>query len=245
MSRCLWAVQFWGDELILEYGDRSIGIDDITMPCLYSNHIHPDARLRDPIEATTDGYVSRRMLEAITTLPNKTQTALLKMLVRLGPLDEITGDGLLSAVLEFSASEGARKASCKALKIGMKAALIFRTDDIDIDSLRSIAEVASAYHPPLLRLLLVSRPMGSMSETLFFLRVWDDVYSHRTRTMWLADVNRIARTVALGPDFDDIVLRFLDNQRNDRGEAMEREIQARLEALQLNGPKPFSETPAP
>lgn len=57
------------------------------------------------------------MLGEITTLPNKTQTALLKLLVRLGPLDELTGDGLVSAILEFSASEWVRKASDKAPKI--------------------------------------------------------------------------------------------------------------------------------
>lgn len=230
--------------MILECNE-SWPIDDITMPCLYSNHIHPDARLRDPNEATTDGFVSRGMLEAITSLPKEAQTSLLKFLVRIDPLDEIVGDVLISAVLEFGASEGARTASRKTMKKAAETAFSISPTDIDIDMLRTITDAPSDFHAPLLRLLLVSRPMGSMSETLFFLRVWDDVYRHRTRTMWVEDVNRIARTVALGPDFDDIVLRFFDNQHNDRGEEMEREIQARLEALQLNRPKPFSETPAP
>lgn len=86
----------------------------------------------------------------------------------------------------------------------------------DIDLLRSIAEVASDYHAPLLKLLLASRPMGDMTGTSFFLRVWNAVYSHRTRTTWVKDVNRIARTVALGPEFDYTVLRFFDNRRKSR-----------------------------
>lgn len=222
----------------------SRAIDGIALRCLYSSHIHPDARLRDPDEATTDGFVSRGMLGAITALPPKAQTSLLRFLLQLGSLDEITGDHLISAILAFGTSQGIRKLSHNALKGAAEMVGTFSPDDIDIDLLRCIAEVASDYHSPLLRLLLVSRPMGNMNGTLFFLHVWDAVNRHRTRTMWVDDVNRIAHTVALGPDFDDIVLRFLDNQRNDRGETMEREVQARLEARTITQPmKPNSQGP--
>ena len=99
------------------------------MSCLYSNHIHPDARLRDPNEATTDGFVSRGMLEAITSLPKEAQTSLLKFLVRIDPLDEIVGDILISAVLAFGACKGVRTASKKTLKkVAETASSISPTD---------------------------------------------------------------------------------------------------------------------
>ena len=176
------------------------------------------------------------MLEAITALPRDVQTSLLRFLVRIDPLDEIVGDVLISAVLAFGASEGVHSASQKTLNNVAGTASSISPTDVDIDMLRTIADAPSDFHAPLLRLLLVARPIGNMRPDGLVLRAWEDVYSHRTRTMWVDDVNRIARTVALGPDFDDIVLRFLDNQRNDRREAMEREVQARLDARTIAEP---------
>jgi hypothetical protein len=46
-------------------------------------------------------------VKALAGLSKRAQTALLRFLVGLGPLDEITGDGLVKEVLEFCASDGA------------------------------------------------------------------------------------------------------------------------------------------
>lgn len=152
------------------------------------------------------------------------------MLAQLGPLDELDGDALLATFLAFAGTDALRDARQKTVQAASQLMrLASGDDDIDIDLLRTIAEAPTDFHEPLLRLLLVSRPIGSLSATSFFLRIWDDVQSHRTRTLWCGDINRIARTLALGPEFDDIVLRFLGSDRNDRGEVMDREVRARFE----------------
>ena len=179
--------------------------------------------------AVTDGNVSRRTLEALVTLPPKTQTAILRMLVQLGPLDECGGDKMLGTFLAFAGSDAVRDVSQKSLQSAAEAMRHASVGEFDIDLLRTIAEAPTDFHGPLLRLLLVSRPIGSLSATSFFLRIWDEVQSHRTRTLWCGDIERIAQALALGPDFDDVVLRFLASERNDRGEVMEREVQQRID----------------
>jgi hypothetical protein len=165
----------------------------------------------------------------LISLPSKAQTAILRMLVQLGPLDALSGDGLLATVLAFAASDAVRDASQKTLQTAAESMRQGHGDDIDIDLLRTIAEAPTDFHGPLLRLLLVARPIGSLSANWFFLRIWDEVQSHRTRTLWCGDINRIVHALALGPEFDDIVLRFLASERNDRGEIMDREVRLRID----------------
>jgi hypothetical protein len=151
------------------------------------------------------------------------------MLAQLGPLDELDGDNLLATFLAFAGTDALRDASQKTVQAASQLMRLASGDDIDIDLLRTIADAPTDFHEPLLRLLLISRPIGSLSATSFFLRIWDEVQSHRTRTLWCGDINRIARALALGPEFDDIVLRFLGSDRNDRGEVMDREVHSMLE----------------
>ncbi len=157
------------------------------------------------------------------------QTVILRMLVQAGPLDELGGDKILATFLTFAASDAVRDVSQKSLQSAAEAMRQASGSEFDIDLLRTVAEAPTDFHGPLLRLLLVSRPIGSLSATMFFLRIWHEVHSHRTRTLWCGDIERIAQALALGPDFDDIVLRFLASERNDRGEVMDREVQAKLD----------------
>lgn len=168
------------------------------------------------------------------TLPVRTQTAVLRMLAQLGPLHRCKGDDLLASILTFAASDAVREANPKALLAASEPPQRAVGEDFDIGLLRTIAEAPTDFHGPLLSLLLVARPLGSLSAMSFFFRIWDEVQSHRTRTLWCGDINRIAQMLALGPDFDDILLRFLASERNDRGEVMEREARARLEGQPSN-----------
>lgn len=192
-------------------------------------HIREESTVNCVGAVDTDGHVSYRTLEAIISLPSKAQTAVLRILAQLGPLDESSGNDVLVAILGFATSDAVRDVSQKSLQSAAETIRQASGNDFDIDLLRTIAEAPTDFHGPLLRLLLVARPIGSLSTTSFFLRIWDEVQSHRTRTLWCGDIERIAQTLALGSEFDNIVLRFLASERNDRGAVMDREVRLRLE----------------
>jgi hypothetical protein len=156
------------------------------------------------------------------------------MLAQLRPLAECGGDKVLATFLALAASDAVRDVSQKSLQAVAEAVRRANGNEFDIDLLRTIAEAPTDFHGPLLRLLLEARPIGSLSATSFFLRIWDEVHSHRTRTLWCGDIERIAQALALGPDFDDIMLRFLASERNDRGLVMDREVRVRLEGQSAN-----------
>lgn len=180
-----------------------------------------------PEEPTTDGWVSRATLRAIIALPKVAQTSLLRFLVRIGPLDELSGDRLVGAALDFAGTEVARKTSAEALKRAAVATAPGIANDVDIDMLRTIAEAPAEYHAPLLRLLLSARPLGAMSSDAVVLLVWERVLSHWTRTMGPRRVEQLTDILLLGPAFDDLLLRFFDDKRTDRFDTLEREVQAR------------------
>jgi hypothetical protein len=181
---------------------------------------------KHPEEPTTDGWVSRATLRAIVALPKKAQTSVLKFLVRIGPLDELTGDRLVGALLEFGGTAVAQEVSSDALKLAAAATAPGIANDVDIDMLRTIAEAPADYHAPLLRLLVNARPLGAMSSDAVVLFVWERVRSHWTRTMGPKRVEQLTDILVLGPPFDAVLLRFFDDKQTDRFETLEREVQA-------------------
>jgi hypothetical protein len=167
-------------------------------------------------------------VKALAGLPKKARTALLRFLVGLGPLDEITGDGVVKAVLEFGASDGARAASRDAWGAAATSASISGVDDFDIDTLRTLAEAPAEYHGPLLRLLAASRPVGTMSAERLVLEVWSRGHDHWTRDLGPKDIDRITDVVSLGPAFDDVLLRLFQDPLTNRMSTMTNEVEARL-----------------
>lgn len=208
-------------------------VDESGRRTVYFDHIRGKTTAVYENTTATDGYVSRRTLETLTTLPSRAQTAILRTLAALGPLDECCGDSILSTLLAFAALDAVRDVNQKSLQTAAESIRQANGSDIDIDLLRTIAEAPTDFHGPLLRLLLVARPIGSLSAMSFFLRIWDEVQSHRTRTLWCGDIERIARALALGPDFDEIVLRFLASERNDRAAVMDREVQLKIDGADV------------
>jgi hypothetical protein len=169
------------------------------------------------------------VVKALAGLPKNAQTSLLKFLVRLGPLDEITGDGLVKFVLEFGASRGTREASRDALKAAAASVSMAGGNDFDIDTLRTIAEAPADFHGPLLRLLAATRPVGKMNGELLVLEVWNRANDHWTRSLGPREVDRITYVISLGPAFDDVLLRFFDDRRMNGVSTMMNEVQARLD----------------
>ncbi len=178
----------------------------------------------------TPGQISISAIEAVLTLPKKYQTSILRFLAAADP-HRVTGDGILMALLEHVAAEGTRAVGIDAVRGALAVLRNTRGNpgrSIAENVLWEIEFAPERYHTPLLELAVAARPLGNMSLEDVVIAVWRHAYDSTSRSLSAKDVGWITVAFTLGPDYDDLLLRFFEDPRSSYVDILNRDTMKRL-----------------